>query len=174
MTESGVSPLPHEAQRFQGRRAGVVTRMIAAGLDGVVVALVLLAGYVTLAVVLFLFDPRTFSFPDVGLLFSMTWAFGVLVVYQALAWWLTGRTYGGRVMGLRVVGPRGGRQRLSGAVLRSFFCAAFPIGILWVAVSRENRSVQDVVLRTSVVYDWQPTPPRTRGPSGELPPNASL
>ena len=29
------------------------------------------------------------------------------------------------------------------------------IGLLWVALSRENRSVQDLVLRTSVVYDWQ-------------------
>jgi hypothetical protein len=30
----------------------------------------------------------------------------------------------------------------------------FPIGVLWVAVNRENRSVQDIVLRTSVVYEW--------------------
>lgn len=166
MTESGVSPLPREAQRFQGRRAGVVTRMVAAAIDGIVVSGVLLAGYGALAVAFFLLDPRRFTFPDIGLLFSMTSAFVVLVVYQALAWWLTGRTYGGRVMGLRVVSFRGGRQRLSGALLRSLFCAAFPIGILWVAVSRENRSVQDVVLRTSVVYDWQPTPPRSPGAPG--------
>jgi hypothetical protein len=31
----------------------------------------------------------------------------------------------------------------------------FPIGLLWVAVSRENRSAQDLALRTSVIYDWQ-------------------
>ena len=29
----------------------------------------------------------------------------------------------------------------------------FLIGLLWVAVSRENRSLQEVVLRTSVIYD---------------------
>lgn len=31
----------------------------------------------------------------------------------------------------------------------------FTIGLLWVAVSRENRSAQDLALRTSVIYDWQ-------------------
>jgi hypothetical protein len=31
----------------------------------------------------------------------------------------------------------------------------FPIGLLWTAVSRENRSLADLLLRTSVVYDWQ-------------------
>ena len=156
MSEREVSPLPREARGYQGRRAGLVTRMVAAGLDGVVVALVLVGGYAGLSVLIFLIDPRGFSFPEVGLLFSMAWACSVLVVYQTLAWRLTGRTYGGAVMGLRVVDHRGGRLRLVGAFLRSLFCAFVPIGILWVAVSREHRSLQDVVLRTSVVYDWQP------------------
>ena len=82
--------------------------MAAAALDGVVVTLLLLIGYAAVAVFLFLLDPRGFSFPDVGLAFSLTTAFAVLVVYQTLAWWLTGRTYGDLVMGLRVVGFRGG------------------------------------------------------------------
>jgi ribose/xylose/arabinose/galactoside ABC-type transport system permease subunit len=33
---------------------------------------------------------------------------------------------------------------------------AFPIGLLWCGVSASRRSVQDVVLRTSVIYDWRP------------------
>ena len=28
------------------------------------------------------------------------------------------------------------------------------IGLVWCAISRENRSLQDIVLRTSVVHDW--------------------
>jgi uncharacterized RDD family membrane protein YckC len=155
--DGGVSPLPREARQYQGRRAGLVTRMVAAGLDGVVVALVLLAGYSAVTVFLFMIDPRGFSLPEVGLLFSMASAFVVLVIYQTLAWRLTGRTYGGAVMGLRVVNHRGDRLRLMGAFARSLFCAFVPIGIMWVAVSPENRSLQDVVLRSSVVYDWQPT-----------------
>lgn len=164
MSESSVSPVPREARPYMGRRAGVVTRMIAAGVDGLVVILVLLLGYAAVAVTLFLVDPLGFTFPDIGLLFGMTWAFGVLVVYQALAWWLTGRTYGGLVMGLRVVNFRGRRLRLPGALLRSLFCALFPIGLLWVAINRENRSVQDMVLRTSVVYDWRPRDPHRTDP----------
>ena len=156
MTESGVSPLPREARPYQGRRAGLVTRMVAAALDGVVVVLFLLMGYAAVAVFIFLVDPRGFSFPDVGLLFSMASMFVVLVIYQTLAWRLTGRTYGGRVMGLRVVNFRGRRLRWSGSFVRALFSVGFPIGILWVALSRENRSLQDVLLRTSVVYDWQP------------------
>ena len=30
----------------------------------------------------------------------------------------------------------------------------FPVVLFWVVVSRENRSLPDVLLRTSVVYDW--------------------
>ena len=80
----------------------------------------------------------------------------ILVVYLTVAWWLNGRTFGDHLMGLRVVNFRGDRLRLPGALARAAFCAAFPLGLFWVAVSRENRSVQDVVLRTSVIYDWQP------------------
>lgn len=167
MSDTSVSPVPREARPYQGKRAGVVTRMVAAAIDGVVVTILLLTGYAAFSITIFLIDPRNFRFPDVGLLFSLTSAFCVLVVYQALAWWLVGRTYGGRVMGLRVVSFRGRRQRLSGALVRSLFCAVFPIGLLWVAVSRENRSVQDMVLRTSVIYDWQPKAPQPPGPGGD-------
>jgi uncharacterized RDD family membrane protein YckC len=152
----GVSPLPREARPYQGQRAGVVTRFLAAAIDGAVVWLVLAVAYVGYAGLRFLFDPRGFTFPDAGLVFSLLAAFVVLVVYLTAAWWLSGRSYGCLVMGLRVVNHRGGRLRLAGALVRALFCAAFPIGLLWVAVSRENRSVQDMVLRTSVIYDWQP------------------
>ena len=36
----------------------------------------------------------------------------------------------------------------------------FPVGLFWVAFSRENRSLQDVVLRTSVIHDWLIRVPR--------------
>lgn len=165
MTESGVSPLPREARPYQGQRAGLVTRGVAAAIDGLVVGLALLVGYAVFAVLLFLVDPRKFSFPDVGLIFSMAAAFVVLVVYLTLAWRLSGRSYGCLVMGLRVVNHRGDRLGLVSAFVRALFCAVVPIGLVWVAVSRGNRSLQDVVLRTSVVYDWQPQgAPRTAPP----------
>ena len=46
-------------------------------------------------------------------------------------------------------------------------CVVFPIGLLWCVVSEENRSVQDLLLRTSVIYDWSVRVPlRTAHGSG--------
>jgi uncharacterized RDD family membrane protein YckC len=156
MAAGGVSPLPAEARAYQGQRAGLVTRLVAASIDGLLVGLFLLVGYAGFAGFLFLIDPRNFSFPEMGLFLSLTSAFVVLVLYLTISWWISGRTYGCLVMGLRVVGHRGENMRLIGALVRAVFCAFFPIGLLWAAVNRESRSVQDVVLRTSVLYDWQP------------------
>ena len=58
-------------------------------------------------------------------------------------------------MGLRVLGRRGRRPHLVTALVRALACTLFPVGLLWVAVSRDNRSLQDLLLRTSVVYDWR-------------------
>jgi uncharacterized RDD family membrane protein YckC len=58
-------------------------------------------------------------------------------------------------MGLRVVSRSGGDLSLGVALVRAAACVLFPVGLLWAAVSRGNRSLQDVVLRTRVVYDWQ-------------------
>ena len=152
----GVSPLPREARPYQGRPAGVVTRLVAALIDALVVGAVLLGGYFGFAGLLFLIDPRNFSLPQAGVILSIWMACAVAEVYLTVGWWLGGRTYGYLVMGLRLLGRHGRHPRLPGAALRALFCVAFPIGVLWVAVSRHNRSVQDVVLGTSVVYDWHP------------------
>lgn len=156
MTTSGISPLPAEARTYQGHRAGVISRLVAATIDALLVGVVLMLGYAGFAGLVFLIDPRTFTFPAPGLFFSLTAALTVLVVYLTVSWWITGRTYGSHVMGLRVVNYNGSTMTLVGALVRALFCSFFPVGLLWVAVNRENRSVQDVVLRTSVIYDWQP------------------
>lgn len=156
MSEGGVSPVPRDARPYQGRRAGLVTRFVAALVDGAVVWLVLLGGYLGMAIVIFVIDPRGFTFPEPQLLVSLSAGFAVAVVYLTLSWWGGGRTYGCLVMGLRVVSHRGDAMRLSGALVRALLCVGFPIGLLWVALSPENRSLADLLLRTSVVYDWQP------------------
>jgi uncharacterized RDD family membrane protein YckC len=65
-------------------------------------------------------------------------------------------------MGLRVVNFRGQRVRWAGAVLRAAFCVTVPIGLFWAILSPRDRSIQDVVLRTSVVYDWSARAARKR------------
>jgi uncharacterized RDD family membrane protein YckC len=84
---------------------------------------------------------------------SIWWV--LLILYLAISWSISGRSFGKRVVGLRVVTVRGDRQGFPTAFLRALFCVVFPIGLFWCVVSRTNRSVADLVLRTSVVYDWQ-------------------
>lgn len=156
MASNGVSPLPREARPYQGQRAGLVSRFIAAAIDAGVVVLLLGLGYAGLAGFLFILSPRHFSFPDTSLVLSMAAGFSVCVVYLTVCWWFSGRTYGDLVMGLRVVTVRGEGMGLAGSFGRALFCTLFPIGLLWTAVSRESRSAHDLVLRTSVIYDWQP------------------
>ena len=90
--------------------------------------------------------PRILAFVLYG--YFLNW------LYWTVCWATSGRTIGNLVMGLRVVNFRGQHQRWGGSAVRSLFCTTVPIGLLWVIVSGANRSAQDVVLRTSVIYDW--------------------
>jgi uncharacterized RDD family membrane protein YckC len=150
----GIDPLAPGARAIQGLRAGVVTRVLAGGVDYALVIVTTLGTWVAWAVFLFLLDPRDYEVPSWPLYYFVVIGLTYMVVYLWLAFATTGRTIGGGLMGLRVVGRKGRRMRWIPALLRAGFCALFPIGLFWCAVSRENRSVQDIVLRTSVIHDW--------------------
>ena len=151
------SAVPNAARSYQGRRAGVVSRVIASLVDLLVVVGIIVAVYAIWTGLAFLLHPRSFHFPE-GLGWSIpAVGFVVAVPYLTLTWNATGRSYGAALLGLRVVGRNGGRLPFIIALLRAFVCALFPIGLLWVAVSPANRSLQDILLRTSVVYDWTPS-----------------
>jgi uncharacterized RDD family membrane protein YckC len=134
--------------------------MAAAILDALVVLAILLIGYGLLAGLAFMVDPLGFTFPRVSWLFNLTVALAVTVAYLMAGWTISGRTYGKLVMGLRVRGPDDRRLRPVGALVRALACVLFPIGLLWSAVSATNRSVQDILLRTKVIYDWRSDPER--------------
>ncbi|MET0999866.1 MAG: RDD family protein [Marmoricola sp.] len=154
--ETGISPVPREARPYQGERAGLVTRLVAATVDAFTVVALLIMMHVGVNVITFIADPRGFEVATLSVLLSVTTALVICVVYLAAAWSITGRTYGDRVMGLRVVNGRGLRVGGPRALLRALLCVGFPIGLLWCAASSSRRSVQDAVLRTSVIYDWRP------------------
>jgi uncharacterized RDD family membrane protein YckC len=156
MPSRGVAdPVPTEARVYQGRRAGVVTRTVASVVDGLVVAAIEAIGYLTWAGLRFMVNPLEFSFPDPPVALIVPVAVAVLVLYLTVGWAASGRTYGNLLMGLRVLGPWGRRLSLPAALLRALACALLPIGLLWCAVDPSNRSLQDVVLRTIVIYDWR-------------------
>jgi uncharacterized RDD family membrane protein YckC len=151
--------LPSEAvaagsrSSIQGTRAGLITRSIANIADLVVVTLLVAAGYSAVAATRFLLSPTTFSFPAPSPETLLILGLWLLAVYFAITWAVVGGTYGDRLLGLRVTDDRGGSLGWGRCATRAVLCTLFPIGLVWVLVSRENRSVQDVLLRTSVVYD---------------------
>lgn len=163
-----IDAVPREARPFQGQRAGVVTRTAANTVDFAVVTGLLAVGYGAWCAVRFLIRPTRFTFPAPSFLALLALFASVLFAYFALSWATTGRTYGNHLLGLRVVNFRGERLRWPGAVVRAAFCTLLPIGLYWAIVSPTNRSVQDTVLRTSVIYDWttRGQTARSRGLSG--------
>jgi uncharacterized RDD family membrane protein YckC len=153
-----VDPIPNEARTFQGRRAGLVTRVVAACIDLGVVAIALIAAYLGFVVVVFLVPPGGFEMPVPPLWLDLVAGPGAMTLYLAVSWHGDGRTYGCHVMGLRVTDRWGREPSVVTALLRAAFNVAFPLGLAWIVVSRQNRSIQDLVLRTSVIYDWDVRP----------------
>lgn len=153
-----IDTIPAEARRFQGQRAGIVTRVTANVIDVAVVIVILGVLYVAWAALLLLLREDAFTMPTPS--FAVAYLLGTVILglYFVAAWSTTGRTYGDHLLGLRVVNFEGERLHPLGALLRSVACVMFPVGLLWCVVSRENRSLQDLVIRTSVIYDWEIRP----------------
>jgi uncharacterized RDD family membrane protein YckC len=148
--------VPAQARDFQGQRAGIVTRVAASVVDLLVVIFAICLIYGGIALATFIVRPSSFHWPK-----NISWSvpvvyFVLLTAYLSFSWAGTGRTYGAALLGVRVVNYKGATMRLPGAILRAVLCVVFPIGLLWVAVSSANRSVQDLIFRTSVIYDWSP------------------
>ncbi|HZB18258.1 MAG TPA: RDD family protein [Blastococcus sp.] len=164
-------PVPAAEARGSGGRpppayAGVVTRLLAAAVDAVVV--VVLAALLDLAAAgaRFLWSPVDFRWPRPTAIDAVVVLLLVAVVYLALGWGLAGRTYGARLMGLRVLSSRHELLGWTRAVLRALVCVLWPIGLLWCGISRARLSFADIVVRSVVAYDARPYA-RVRG--GEPP-----
>jgi len=146
--------MPPAAMAKQGVPAGLVSRGLAGGADIALAMLLLCTGYLGWVGLRFLLSPRTFRFPSPDGSSVLTAFLSVEVLYLTVCWAATGRTYGNQLMGLRVVGRSGGNLHWVQAFARGLAYALFPLGLLWLAFSRDNRSVQDLLLRSLVVYDW--------------------
>jgi uncharacterized RDD family membrane protein YckC len=152
--------------------AGVVTRVLAAAVDAAVVVVLTVLLDLAAAGTRFLWSPMDFRWPRPTTTVTVVVLLLVAVVYLTVGWALTGRTYGLRLMGLRVLSSRHQLLGWTRSVLRALVSVLWPVGLLWCAISRTRLSLADVVLRTVVVYDAQPyahvrdgEPPRTPEPA---------
>jgi len=141
------------AHAVQGQQAGVVSRLLAAAVDLLTVVLIGYALVLVGAGIRSLFTGRVqVVAPAEPWRYLLTAL--LLLAYLAYGWGLNGRTTGKILLGLRVVGDGGGDLSFARGLARAAVYLLFLPGILWVAVSRRNASVQDLLLRTAVVYDW--------------------
>jgi uncharacterized RDD family membrane protein YckC len=139
---------------LHGHRAGFASRVTAAVIDLVTIALLALIFVVGLALARYLITGPPLSPPTVSRWLNLTGSTGLAIAYLAAGWTIAGRTVGMQVLGLRLVDRSGRLLHPLRALLRAVLCLAFPAGLLWILVSRRNASLQDLVLRTTVIYDW--------------------
>lgn len=151
--------VPSVARGLQGQRAGIVSRFLADVIDLLVIVVAVIGVYFAVSGVRFLLHPRRFSWPEPSALNLGTLGWILLIAYLTIGWANTGRTFGKNVLGLRVVTSLGSGLPLWRSFVRAGLCALFPIGLFWSAVSSGNRSIQDLIVRTTVIYDWGPKLP---------------
>ena len=157
------STIPLRGRALQGRPAGVVSRLSAALLDLAVVAAGTAAVLFGWSIATFLLSRGSYRAPHPGPEGTFALGAALAVLYLWSGWSGTGRTIGARTLGLRVLHKDGSKVGTTRAFVRALVCVAFPVGLLWCAISAHRRSVADVLTDTAVVYDWRrhPSSPKT-------------
>ncbi len=139
---------------LQGHRAGFASRVAADAVDLVVVWLLGLALLLAVGATRYMLFGPPFRLPDASVSTEGLLGFLIAVSYLTFGWATTGRTLGKQLAGLRAVSRNGDRLPVARALLRAVLCVLFPVGLLWVLVSRRNYAVHDLLVRSAVVYDW--------------------
>ena len=137
--------------------AGFVTRAIALGIDGAIIAasisLTTLALSSISSLVHLSLEPRRDAWAAIAVSIGGT---VFVILYNVVCWTLTGRTPGKAIMGLRVESASGGRVtigkaflRLGGYLLSTLLLGA---GFAWVLVDDKRRGWHDHLAGTRVVH----------------------
>ena len=153
----------HHGEELQGHRAGFVSRVIADAIDGVVLLGIGCALLLFFGVIAFLVRPGSFTIPAIPTWVEVPVTAGVILGYLGYGWSGPGRTVGKEFTGLRVVDTTGHLLTVRRALVRVALYLVFPAGLLWSMISRRSASVQDLVVRSAVVYDWARRRPEERG-----------
>ena len=170
---------PAHAPFARSRYAGLVSRLLALGVDAVVVGTaVAVVGAGGPA----LWHTLTGENPDWLRVCASVVAGVVPVLYFWLAWWLLGRSLGGLLLGSIVLRSDGRRMHGLHAAARAFlgllFAPLWLAGMLLILVEPRRRALHDVLLGTVVArpthdpVDHPPprTPPAAPSPVRKAPP----
>ena len=155
--------IPRRAARLarigelQGTRAGFVSRVMANVIDWTTAVVIEVLVYLLVSLVIYLFS-RSIGFPKPSRPLLVA-GFAVIVILYLTSGWASGATLGKRILGLRVSRADGSRLGPRLAFGRAVLCFVFLPGLLWVLFSARNHSLQDLIVRSQVVYDWRYYPP---------------
>ena len=147
-------PLPDAFLNYRGQPAGVVSRSLAGTIDVALLGVIVVVGYLGFSGLRFLWDPKGFSLGTIHWLAALLVGEVLLTLYWTACWATSGRSYGDRVLALRVCDARGRRLHVVRALARAVLCVVFPLGLLLSALTATKRSLSDLLLRTAVRYDW--------------------
>jgi uncharacterized RDD family membrane protein YckC len=88
-----------------------------------------------------------------------------VATYYIFFWMTVGQTPGKGVMGLRILPRRGGKLKISRAIVRyiGYYISIIPfgLGILWILVDDRRLAWHDKLAGTCVVYAWEAKPDET-------------
>jgi uncharacterized RDD family membrane protein YckC len=146
-------PVPPAPPGREFAHAGVVTRLVAFGVDVALVSWLVSQG---LSALISVFDAIFGSAPNwlVGILTGI--AASVVPIYLGVCWWLAGRTIGSLLVGTRVCTPDGRNPGLVRAQVRAWV-AVFGL-VVWIAsgvfslFDSKRRSWLDRLMQTEVRY----------------------
>jgi uncharacterized RDD family membrane protein YckC len=143
------------ADRVRGRRAGLVSRLLADGIDLVVTGLILFGALVAFAVVRYMVGSAPLRLPRVSGIFTAAAYPLTEWLYLSISWSGNGQSVGKALVGLRVVRNDGSRMGRLRATARALVCTLIGgLSLLWALFSSRNAAVHDLWLHTTVVHDW--------------------
>jgi uncharacterized RDD family membrane protein YckC len=160
-----VKPPAAARDSFQGRYAGLASRLAAFVADVVVLTgiFMLVLAAINIAASILTGKSIDFNRNDTWVVIAyLVWGF----IYFAHFWGLNGRTAGGALFGVQVLTDDGGDVSGRRAIGRTL---AFPLsflilglGFLGILLGDQRRALHDVIAGTVVVYSWDARAARLR------------
>jgi uncharacterized RDD family membrane protein YckC len=144
------------AREAQGQRAGFASQALGAAVDAATIVVLDFAFLAAFGFLRFLVTDTSYEIPQPGPTLNAVIIVVIGVVLLWSAWSASGRAPGMAVLGLRVVGRDGRRLSSRRAFWRAVLgVCTFGLGVLWVLVSKKNKSLYDIVCGSAVVYEWR-------------------
>ncbi len=157
------------AEEYQGHYAGAISRLLAYGVDLLIISVTLTAGFAILEFAIDVATPWSTDFrndEDLVVVAGLVWS----AVYLGNSFAVFARTPGMSLLGLRIVrgdgSPLDARHGLVRLVAFPLGFLTLGLGFLGIVFGRTRQAIYDRIADTAVVYDWDAEATRLREIAG--------